>query len=58
MREDETASEVIRSMWCRNAIMAGVVRGRGVPRGSDLAGVITKEHVADSVADSVKSYPQ
>jgi CIC family chloride channel protein len=34
------------------------VRGRGVPRGSDVAGVITKEHVADSVADSVKAYPQ
>jgi CIC family chloride channel protein len=39
--------------------MAVVVRGRrGVPRGSDVAGVITKEHVADSVADSVKAYPR
>jgi hypothetical protein len=36
----------------------GYVRRRGVPRGSDVAGVITKEHVADSVADSVKAYPQ
>jgi CIC family chloride channel protein len=58
VREDETAFDVIRRMWRRNAIMAVVVRGRGVPRGSDVAGVITKEHVADSVADSVKSYPQ
>jgi CIC family chloride channel protein len=56
--EDETAFEVIRRMWRRNAIMAVVVRGRGVPRGSDVAGVITKEHVADSVADSIKAYPQ
>jgi CIC family chloride channel protein len=58
--EDETAFEVIRSMWHRNAIMAVVVREheRGVPRGSDVAGVITKEHVADSVADSIKSYPR
>ena len=48
----------IRRMWRRNAIMAVVVRRRGVPRGSDVAGVITKEHVADSVADSVKAYPQ
>jgi chloride channel protein, CIC family len=58
VREDETAFDVIRRMWRRDAIMAVVVRGRGVPRGSDVAGVITKEHVADSVADSVKAYPQ
>ncbi len=58
--EDETAFEVIRRMWRRNSIMAVVVRGRGrgVPCGSDVAGVITKEHVADSVADSIKAYPQ
>jgi chloride channel protein, CIC family len=58
VREDETAFDVIRRMWRRKAIMAVVVRGRGVPRGGDVAGVITKEHVADSVADSVKAYPQ
>jgi chloride channel protein, CIC family len=56
--EDETAFDVIRRMWRRNAIMAVVVRGRGVPRATDVVGVITKEHVADSVADSIKSYPQ
>lgn len=58
VREDETAFDVIRRMWRRDAIMAVVVRGRGVPRGGDVVGVITKEHVADSVADSVKAYPQ
>jgi CIC family chloride channel protein len=58
VREDETAFDVIRRMWRRKAIMAVVVRSRGVPRGSDVAGVITKEHVADSVADSVKAYPR
>jgi CIC family chloride channel protein len=58
VREDETAFDVIRRMWRRNAIMAVVVRGHGIPRGSDVAGVITKEHVADSVADSVKAYPR
>jgi CIC family chloride channel protein len=56
--EGETAFEVIRRMWRRSSIMAVVVRGRGIPRGSDVAGVITKEHVADSVADSIKTYPQ
>jgi CIC family chloride channel protein len=45
-------------MWRRNAIMAVVVSGQGIPRGSDVVGVITKEHVADSVADSVKAYPE
>jgi CIC family chloride channel protein len=54
----ETAFDVTRRMWRRSAIMAVVVRGRGIPRGSDVAGVITKEHVADSVADSIKTYPQ
>jgi CIC family chloride channel protein len=60
VREDETAFEVIRRMWRQNAIMAVVVRGRqgGTPSGSDVAGVITKEHVADSVAASIKAYPQ
>jgi chloride channel protein, CIC family len=57
VREDETAFDVIRRMWRRGAIMAVVVRGRGVPRATDVAGVITKEHVADSVADSIKAYP-
>jgi CIC family chloride channel protein len=57
--EDETAFDVIRRMWRRNAIMAVVVRGtRGVRRETDVVGVITKEHVADSVADSIKAYPQ
>jgi CIC family chloride channel protein len=56
--EEDTVFDVIRRMWRRKAIMAVVVRGRGIPRGSDVAGVITKEHVADSVADSIKVYPQ
>jgi CIC family chloride channel protein len=50
--EDETAFEVIRRMWRRNAIMAVVLRA------GEVAGVITKEHVADSVADSIKDYAE
>jgi ethanolamine utilization protein EutP (predicted NTPase) len=34
------------------------VVGGGVPRPRDVIGVITKEDVADSVADSVSLYPQ
>jgi len=37
--------------------MAVVVRGGGVPRPRAIAGVITKEQVADSVASSVQIYP-
>jgi CIC family chloride channel protein len=55
--ENDVAFDVIQRMWRKDAIMAVVVRGRGVPRGGDVAGVITKEHVADSVADSIKIYP-
>jgi chloride channel protein, CIC family len=56
--ENEAVFDVIRRMWRRGAIMAVVVRGRRIPRGGDVAGVITKEHVADSVADSVKAFPE
>ena len=37
--------------------MALVVRGHGVPRPGDVAGVITKEHVANSVASSIQVFP-
>jgi CIC family chloride channel protein len=56
--EEVSAYEVIRRMWRKKAIMAVVVRGNGIPRASDVVGVITKEHVADSVADSIAVYPQ
>jgi CIC family chloride channel protein len=55
--EDAVAFDVINRMWRKGAIMAVVTRGRGVPRAENVAGVITKEHVADSVADSIALYP-
>lgn len=57
VREDDIVFDVIRRIWRRQAVMALVVRGRGVPRPADVAGVITKEHVADSVASSINMYP-
>jgi CIC family chloride channel protein len=45
-------------MWRKHAVMTVVVKGHGVPRGEDVVGVITKEHVADSVASSVSLYPR
>jgi len=57
VRETTIAFDMIRRIWAKNAIMAVVVRaGVALPRGSDILGVITKEHVADSVADSVSGY--
>ena len=48
--------DVIERMWRKNATMAVVASGHGVPRGGDVIGAITKEHVADSVASSVQIY--
>ncbi|MCT2400712.1 chloride channel protein [Novosphingobium mangrovi (ex Huang et al. 2023)] len=55
--ENSVVFDVIDRMWRKHATMAVVVHGSGVPRGDDVVGVITKEHVADSVASSVKIYP-
>jgi chloride channel protein, CIC family len=57
VREDDIVFDVIRRMRSKKAIMALVVRGRGVPRPESIAGVISKEHIADAVASSVGMYP-
>jgi len=57
VREDDIAFDVIQRIWRKQAVMALVMRGRGVPRPGDISGVITKEHVADSVATSIRVYP-
>jgi CIC family chloride channel protein len=56
VRETEVAFDVITTMWERNATMAIVVRhDDGTER---VLGVVTKEHVADTVARSVQIYPR
>jgi CIC family chloride channel protein len=56
-REDDVMFDVIRRMWRRGATMAVVVRKTtGVPHIEDVIGVISKEHVADSVAESIRPY--
>jgi chloride channel protein, CIC family len=57
VRENDIIYDVIDRMWRRKAVMAVVVRGKRAPRPGDVLGVITKEHVADSVASSIKVYP-
>jgi CIC family chloride channel protein len=54
--EEEIMFGVIGRMWQSSAMMVVVVRGNGKPLAADVLGVITKEHVADSVALSVRPY--
>ncbi|HEX3432011.1 MAG TPA: chloride channel protein [Rhizomicrobium sp.] len=55
-RPQDIMFNVIGRMWRRNAVMSVVVESGRVPRGDDVRGIITKEHVADSVAASIKPY--
>jgi CIC family chloride channel protein len=57
-REDDIVYDVIRRMWRHDAFMAVVVAKARVPRAADVRGVISKEHVADSVAASIQIYPE
>ena len=53
---DDIMFDVIHRFWRRHASMIIVVSGKGMPRASKVVGVITKEHIADSVAESVRPY--
>jgi chloride channel protein, CIC family len=55
-QEDNVMFDVIRRMTRRCASMAVVTRGHGRPRAADVIGVISKEHIADAVAESIKPY--
>jgi chloride channel protein, CIC family len=55
-REDDVAFDVIERMWRKGGAMAVVVGCKGVPTDADVRGIITKEHVADSVAENIKDY--
>ena len=56
-REDDVLFDIIDRMWRRKAIMTVVIHGSGrVPRADRVVGIIGKEHIADSVADSIKGY--
>jgi CIC family chloride channel protein len=55
-RDEDIMFRVIGRMWRRKATMAVVVSGGRIPRTSNVVGIITKEHVADSVAESIRPY--
>ena len=48
--------DVIGRMSREKAVMVVVSRGDSVPRASDVAGLISREHVADSVFESIRPY--
>lgn len=54
--EEDIMVGVIGHMWKRGAMMVVVVRGNGEALACDVLGVITKEHVADSLALSAQPY--
>ena len=55
-REEDIVFDVVTRMARHNGGMAVVTKAKRRPRASDVLGVITKEHIADSVADSIKPY--
>ena len=55
-RAEDVVFDVVERMWRRAASMSIVTKGRGVPRAGNIVGMISKEHIADSVADSVRPY--
>jgi chloride channel protein, CIC family len=55
-READIMFDVVQRMARRDAAMAVVVKGRGRGRPSEIIGVITKEHIADSVANSIRPF--
>jgi CIC family chloride channel protein len=55
---DSVVFDVISRLSRRRAVMGVVVEGTGRPRAGNVVGVITKEHIADEVARSVRMYPR
>lgn len=58
VRPTHVVFDVIVRLRRRNAMMGIVVDGAGRPRANIVVGVITKEHIADEVAASVRFYPR
>jgi CIC family chloride channel protein len=56
-RAGDVVFDVVERMWRRGASMAIVTKSeRRLPRGAHVIGMISKEHIADSVADSIRPY--
>ena len=55
-RAEDVVFDVVERMWRHGAALAIVTKGHGMPRGKSVIGMISKEHIADSVADSIRPY--
>jgi chloride channel protein, CIC family len=55
-RETDIMFDVVQRMARRDATMAVVTTAGGRWRPSQIVGIISKEHIADSVADSIKPF--
>ena len=55
-RETDIMFDVVQRMARRNSSMAVVTTADGHWRPSQIVGIISKEHVANSVADSIKPF--
>lgn len=58
IRKQSAVFDVIARMRRRNASMGLVIDGAGRPRADQVVGVITREHIANVVADSIRIYPR
>ena len=58
VRENAATFDVIARMQRKRASMALVIPEAGFPDASRVLGVITKEHIADNVANSISLYPR
>jgi CIC family chloride channel protein len=55
-READIMFDVVQRMARRDATMAVVSKSGGRWRPGEIVGIITKEHIADSVAESIKPF--
>jgi CIC family chloride channel protein len=55
-RENDVVFDIVQRMSRRNAAMAVVMKTGGRGRPSEIVGIISKEHIADSVAESIKPF--
>jgi CIC family chloride channel protein len=55
-RENDIVFDVVQRMARHGAAMAVVVKDGGWARPSQVVGIVSKEHIADSVAESIKPF--
>jgi CIC family chloride channel protein len=55
-RENDIVFDIVQRMSRRDAAMAVVMKAGGRGRPSEVVGIISKEHIADSVADSIRPF--